>query len=81
MVMVLQEEGGAVYSYEFTISTEWRQYSARITDFKSPITAKVTVPSITPARVKGFALECPGGPGMLLEVGLDSLRVEAARAK
>jgi serine/threonine-protein kinase len=79
MVMVLQEEGGGFYNYEFTLTSDWRQYSARITDFKPPATSKNVGTSITPGRVRAFALECPGGPSMLLELQLDSLRVEAAR--
>ena len=81
LLLFLMEEGGSsTYSYDFQLSSDWRQYSARIADFKpaNPVT-KNQNQSIIPARVRQFYLECGGGSGSILELQIDSLRVEAAR--
>jgi serine/threonine-protein kinase len=79
LMMFLTVDDNLIFNCEFQISSEWKQYSTRILDFKPynpPAKKEVT---ITPARVRYFAFECAGGSGSILELQVDSLRVEALR--
>jgi serine/threonine-protein kinase len=82
LVMFLNDDSGGtnqMFSYDFPITSEWRPYSAKFTEFKPyNVNAKKEI-TITPARVRNFAFECGGGSGSILEVQIDSLRVEAVK--
>ena len=82
MNMNLHDDGPnatLVYSQEVQLTPEWKQHILRISDFKPyNVPAKGTV--ITPARIKMLGFESPTALGQIVEVQIDSLRVEAARS-
>jgi hypothetical protein len=81
LVMFLHDDSGMntqTYSKEVTITPEWSQYVLRIADFK-PFNLPAKGQVITPGRVRSFSLESGGGPGQVLELQLDTLRVEATK--
>jgi hypothetical protein len=82
LVMLLNDENAGtslMFSYEFQITSEWRPYSARIMDFKPYNAPAKKEGTITPGRIRNFAFECGQGAGTVLELQVDSLRVEGAR--
>jgi eukaryotic-like serine/threonine-protein kinase len=70
--------GTFIYYQEVQLSPEWKQHVVRISDFK-PLNALAKGTALVPARIRTFGLESPNALGQIVEVQLDSLRVEAAR--
>jgi len=66
------------FSYDLQISSDWKQYSLRIAEFR-PANPNAKGNTISPGRIKSMSLECGGGSSSTLELQLDSLRVEATR--
>jgi serine/threonine-protein kinase len=81
LVFYLHDDSGMnnlTFSSDVLITSEWKQYSLRIADFK-PYSNQAKNTTITPARVRSFSLESGGGQGQVLELQLDTLRVESAK--
>jgi serine/threonine-protein kinase len=79
LVMFLNDDPNQLWAYDFQITSDWRQYSARILDFKAFSPAAKSAITINPARVRNLAFECGGGSSSILELQVDTLRVETAR--
>jgi serine/threonine-protein kinase len=82
LVMFLNDDSGGtsqMFNYDFQITSEWRPYSVKFSEFR-PFNANAkSALTINTARVRNFAFECGGGSGSTLELQIDSLRVEAAK--
>ncbi|RPH48510.1 MAG: hypothetical protein EHM91_04240 [Planctomycetota bacterium] len=81
MNMLLYDDnpnGTYVYALEVTLSPEWKQHVVRLSDFK-PMNVAAKGTTLAPGRVRMVGFESPGGLGQILELQIDSLRVEAAR--
>jgi hypothetical protein len=70
--------GTYIYYQEVQLTPEWKQHILRISDFK-PLNALAKGTTLAPARIRMFGLESPNALGQIVEVQIDSLRVEAAR--
>jgi hypothetical protein len=81
IILFLHDDAGAstlTYNYEMTITTDWKQYPVRIADFK-PYNNASKGTAVSPGRIRSFSVESGGGSSQVLELQLDSLRVEAQR--
>jgi hypothetical protein len=81
LIVFLHDDSGASslsYSYELTITTDWKQYPIRLAEFK-PFNKPAMGTTFSPGRVRSFSLESGGGAGQILELQIDTLRVEAQR--
>ena len=79
--ILLHDDGGMqtqTYNYEVTLTPEWKQHVVRISEFR-PYNPAARGNTISPGRVRSFSLESGAGGGQILELQIDSLRVEAAR--
>src|SRR5262245_55034664 len=70
--------GTFIYYQEVQLSTEWKQHILRIADFK-PLNAIAKGTTVSPARIRTLGFESPNALGQIVEVQIDSLRVEASR--
>lgn len=68
-----------LYKAEVTLSSEWKQYFLRIADF-NPYNPPAKGTTISPGRIRSFSLESGSGAGSLLELQIDSLKVETSRS-
>ncbi len=84
MEMYLHDETGNVtltYGVEVTLTQEWKQQSFRFSEFK-PINPAARGTAAAPGRISAFTLESgSGSASQILEVQIDTLRVEGARAQ
>jgi eukaryotic-like serine/threonine-protein kinase len=81
LAIYLHDDGGMqsqTFNMEIQLTSEWKQYVLRIADFR-PYNNAAKGNSIAPGRVRSFSLESGGGGGQVLELQLDTLRVEASR--
>src|SRR5579862_3899511 len=82
MELYLHDDTGnttLTYGVEVTLTPDWKQYNYRFTEFK-PVGANARGTSIAPGRIGSFTIEGPTSSTQILELQLDTLRVEAARA-
>ena len=81
-IILHDDKGNLVLSYglEVTLTTEWRPYSYRLTEFK-PVNPAAQSTSIAPGRIGSFTLEGSSTSSQNLELQLDTLRVESSRAQ
>ncbi|MBV8879001.1 MAG: hypothetical protein JO332_03450, partial [Planctomycetaceae bacterium] len=81
MELYLHDETGnftLTYGYELTLTTEWKYYPIRFTEFKAANpAAKGTL--VAPGRITSFTVEGNSSSSQVLELQLDTLRVEAVR--
>jgi hypothetical protein len=84
MEILLHDETGMVtltYGLEVTLTQEWKQQKFSFSEFK-PINPAAKGTLIVPARISAFTLESSSGSAnQILELQLDTLRVEGARAQ
>jgi hypothetical protein len=83
MEFFLHDDTGATtlsYVTEVTLTPEWKQYSYRFSEFK-PAGPNSRGTTLAPGRIGSFTIECPASSSQILEMQLDTLRVEAARAQ
>jgi hypothetical protein len=81
LIFYLHDDSGMntqTFSSDVMITSEWKQYSLRIADFK-PSNNQTKNQTVTPGRVRSFSLESGGGQGQILELQIDTLRVESAK--
>jgi hypothetical protein len=82
MNIYLHDDGGSgstmTFNSDVQLTPEWKLHVLRFVDFK-PYNPAAKGSTLSPARIRTFALECAGGQGTVLELQLDSLRVEAPR--
>jgi hypothetical protein len=65
---------------EVPLTAEWKQYSFRFSEFK-PAGANARGTTIAPGRIGSFTIESSSSSSQILELQLDTLRVEAARTQ
>jgi serine/threonine-protein kinase len=78
---VHDETGNATLTYgvEVPLTADWKPYTFRFSEFK-PINPAAKGTSIAPGRISSFTIVGPAGSSQILELQLDMLRVEAAKA-
>jgi hypothetical protein len=81
MELFLHDDSGATvltYSVEVTLTTEWKPYSFPFRDFK-PVNQAAKGTTIAPGRISSFTIGENSSASQVLEMQLDTLRVEAAK--
>jgi hypothetical protein len=81
MELFLHDDSGATvltYSVEVTLTTEWKPYSFPFRDFK-PVNLAAKGTTIAPGRISSFTIGENSSASQVLEMQLDTLRVEAAK--
>jgi hypothetical protein len=82
LLYVHDDSGTAVLTYgvDVSLTQDWKLQSFRFSEFK-PVNPAAKGTLLVPGRISSFTLESGSGvASQILEVQLDSLRVEAARA-
>jgi hypothetical protein len=84
MLLLVHDETGSptlTYSVEVPLTPEWKLQSFRFSEFK-PVNPAAKGTVLIPANISGFTLQSgSSGTSQILEVQIDSLRVEAPRAQ
>ena len=83
MELYLHDDKGDVtmtYVLEVTLTGEWKPYSYRFSEFK-PAGPNSRGTVVAPGRIGSFTVEGSNGSSQILELQLDTLRIEAARQK
>src|SRR6185503_7450278 len=82
MNFLIHDDGAGVtnqtFVHEVQLTPEWNQHTLRFVDFKAANPA-AKGNAVAPGRVRSFSLECTGGPGSILELQIDALRVESTK--
>jgi len=83
MELYLHDDTGnttLTYVQEVTLTPDWKQYSYRFSEFK-PAGPNSRGTVVAPGRIGSFTIEGSSSSSQILELQLDTLRIEAARQK
>jgi hypothetical protein len=83
MGLYLHDDSGNVvlsYGLEVTLTTEWRPYSFRLTEFKA-VNPAAKGTAIAPGKITSFTIDGSSTSSQTLELQIDTLRVESSRAQ
>jgi hypothetical protein len=81
MEMYLHDDSGdttLTYKLEVTLTTEWKPYSYSLRDFK-PAGAATKGTTMAPGRISSFTIEPNSSSTQILELQIDTLRVESSK--